>query len=155
MNKKEHLIHHLESDIQETLLTLKAAALESHSSSTGENSKAEGKYDTRGLEASYLAEAQAEQVKLLENQLERLKNLDLPDQPTSIILGTFVLITGESDEIGYLLLPVGAGKHIEYEGQSFTIVTPSSPVGQSILGKEEGDFIDHPVLTDAFVSEIW
>lgn len=155
MSNKANLIRTIESEIELQLNTLKAAALESHLSSTGDESKAEGKYDTRGLEASYLADAQAEQVDLLEEQLERLRNLEIPESPDQVVMGTLVLVTGDENELGYLLLPVGAGKTVEFEGQSFTVVTPESPVGAAIIGQEEGNFIHHPVLTNAFISEAW
>ena len=153
--QKKNLIAQIESELQTQLSTLKSAALESHKSSTSEESKAEGKYDTRGLEASYLAEAQAEQVTLLEEQLGRLKLMEIPEEPDSVLLGSLVLVAGEEDELGYFILPVGAGKHIEMEEQTFTVITPESPVGQSIFGKQEGEFISHPVLSEAFISEIW
>src|SRR3954454_18229812 len=49
--------------LQESLDVLEKAARASHAEATHESSKAENKYDTRGLEAAYLAGGQARVAK--------------------------------------------------------------------------------------------
>ncbi|MEI8341206.1 MAG: transcription elongation factor GreAB, partial [Verrucomicrobiota bacterium] len=52
------------------------AARMAHDEATHEQSKAENKYDTRGLEASYLAHGQARQMMEMEAAISTFKNMD-------------------------------------------------------------------------------
>ena len=58
MNKRL-LLKEIVTSLEETLALLEKAARASHAEATHESSKAENKYDTRGLEAAYLAGGQA------------------------------------------------------------------------------------------------
>src|SRR5580765_3539685 len=62
MNKTQ-LLKQIVARLSENLSTLENAARASHAEATHESSKAENKYDTRGLEAAYLAGGQARQAK--------------------------------------------------------------------------------------------
>src|SRR5664279_4878320 len=61
--KKTHLIEQIIASLTESVGVLEKAARASHEEATHESSKAESKYDTRGLEAAYLAGGQARQAK--------------------------------------------------------------------------------------------
>jgi hypothetical protein len=76
MNKKQ-IIKLFIDQISEELNSMKSAALNTYSEATQEESKAENKYDTRGLEASYLAGAQAKRVEELQAVLAVFKNFPL------------------------------------------------------------------------------
>src|SRR5690349_7752010 len=62
MNKTE-LLKQIVAVLAENLVVLDKAARASHFEATHESSKAENKYDTRGLEAAYLAGGQARAAK--------------------------------------------------------------------------------------------
>ena len=62
MNKGT-LIKQIIGSLTESLAVLEKAARASHEEATHESSKAESKYDTRGLEAAYLAGGQARQAR--------------------------------------------------------------------------------------------
>jgi hypothetical protein len=57
---------------------LEKAARASHAEATHESSKAESKYDTRGLEAAYLAGGQARQVKEILDSIKAYEALATP-----------------------------------------------------------------------------
>ena len=59
---KSELYELIRSELRVRLGRLTQAALDAHAAATDPGSKAEGKYDTRSLEASYLARGQAQQV---------------------------------------------------------------------------------------------
>ena len=61
--KKAHLVRQIIARLSESLSLLENAARASHAEATHESSKAENKYDTRGLEAAYLARGQSRQAK--------------------------------------------------------------------------------------------
>lgn len=154
---KAPLINQIISTLQKDLAVLRKAAAETHSDSTSAESKQESKYDTRGLEASYLAEAQAEQVNQLEqaiNKLQQLPACEL-DEDAPAALGAMVIVSTDKEDFQYMILPAGGGMELGYQGLSFTVVTPDSPIGTSLIGKTVGERITLPQQGSAFLSELW
>lgn len=88
MNKVA-LIAFIVEKLESELKALKAAALETYAAATGDESKPENKYDTRALEASYLAGAQAKRVRDTEGSLAVFRVLKPKTfLPSSIIEST-------------------------------------------------------------------
>lgn len=152
---KVQLISRVTKEQHERLTALKRAADETHANSTSEESKAEGKYDTRGLEASYLAEAQAEQVSLLEDAVKKLDTLDPEDEPDNVLAGSLVVVSSDEAELNYLILPAGGGMEFHENDESILVLSPTSPIGQILLGKEIGDTVDIPNHSSCYISEIY
>jgi len=151
-NLKQQVIIKLESD----LAGLKKAAAETRSVSSDDENKQEGKYDTRSIEASYLAEAQAEQATQIEESIFKLQNLIIPEEPDTAILGSIVILTdAEDNDLQFFLLPSGGGVSLEYEDQPLTVITPESPIGEKIITKALLDHIEDTPLGPVFVSEIY
>src|SRR5687767_13028441 len=67
------------SRLTDELDTLTRAALMARDEATNEESKAEGKYDTRGQEAAYLAEGQARLALELQETIAAYQMLTLPE----------------------------------------------------------------------------
>ncbi|MGJ8655046.1 MAG: hypothetical protein ACSHX6_01245 [Akkermansiaceae bacterium] len=146
------VIHQLQSD----LASLKKAAAETHSASTGNDNKAEGKYDTQSIEASYLADAQTQQAKQLEQAIYKLHNLTLTDDPDTAVLGSIVILTTEDDtDHQFFLLPSGGGITLEYEDSPLTVVTPESPIGEIIITNTIADHLPQTPIGPAYISEIY
>ena len=145
------VIHQLEAD----LAGLKKAAAETHSISTGDENKQESKYDTRSIEASYLADAQAAQAKSLEESIYKLRNLTLTDDPDTVILGSIVILSSETTEHQFFLLPAGGGITLEYENLPLTVITPESPIGEKIIATSIIDQLQLPTIGSVFISEIY
>src|SRR3954452_6187110 len=70
---KRRLIETIQAHLAEELATLMQAAKAAHEAATHEESKPEDQYDTRGLEASYLARGQAERLAQLQKLATILK----------------------------------------------------------------------------------
>src|SRR5580698_9376640 len=85
---KTLLIKKIIAGLNENLAVLEKAARASHAEATHESSKAESKYDTRGLEAAYLAGGQARQAKEILDSIklyEALTTRDFaPDEPIDL-----------------------------------------------------------------------
>lgn len=110
---------------------------------THEESKPENKYDTRGLEASYLARAQSERVldlKGLRNGLESLKIRDF-DSNQRIALTALINLESNGNHLWVLLLPKGGGQSFQHDGISIKVITPESPLGAQLLGKSVDDMV--------------
>jgi hypothetical protein len=74
---KQALVRKIVTQLVEELERNRRAAQTAHAEATHEQSKAENKYDTRGLEASYLAHGQARQMMEMETAILAFENMDL------------------------------------------------------------------------------
>jgi transcription elongation GreA/GreB family factor len=141
MNKKnliEHICQLLEKDLQ----IQKAAALATYEAATGEESKAENQYDTRGLEASYLAGAQAKRVGEIEEQLTIYKYLEIKDfnGQTPVAATALVELLDANDKKSKIfILPKGGGLSVQWQSQTLQVITPNSPLGEAVVGLKVGD----------------
>jgi hypothetical protein len=140
MNKRE-LLDRIVARLQAELELLTTAALATHAEATDEENKAEDKYDTRGLEASYLAHGQskaAEETALALTQFQTLVLRDFgPGEP--IGLGALVALDGSAR---YFIGPRAGGTEIELNDTSVLVITPQSPLGRQLLGRKQGDTLE-------------
>jgi transcription elongation GreA/GreB family factor len=143
MNKKEILAKFAER-IAADLAVFTAAANAAHEAATHEESKAEDQYDTRGLEASYLAGAQSKRAAELEGLLALYRFVDLKNfgPETPIASTALVELECEGKHHTYLMMPQGGGLHVEHEGKTVQIVTPQAPMGEALMGKRVGDSVE-------------
>ncbi len=143
MNKallQQQVCQQLEAD----LASLIAAAEAAHQAATHEESKAENKYDTRGLEASYLAAGQSRRVADIRRALSAWRILQLRpyDDAIGIQLGALVCLEAADGRRQRLLLgPDGAGLKLRDEQGEIVLISPHSPLGQQLLGQGPGDWI--------------
>src|SRR5436189_5733810 len=77
--KKSDLIERIIEALHERLAVLEKAARAAHAEATHESSKAENKYDTRGLEAAYLAGGQARQAREILESMKVYGSLHVKD----------------------------------------------------------------------------
>src|SRR6478609_11509289 len=75
--KKSDLLKRIVEVLHDSLAVLEKAARASHAEATHESSKAENKYDTRGLEAAYLAGGQARQAREILDAIKLYRSLPL------------------------------------------------------------------------------
>jgi transcription elongation GreA/GreB family factor len=132
------------SEISRDLQGIMASAKASHVEATHEQNKPENKYDTRALEASYLARGQSRQVAELENarhEYEALTPVDfLPDTPLDV--GALVMLEEHPQiETCYFLGPKAGGTEIAVAGTSVTVITPQSPLGRQLVGRKLGEVV--------------
>lgn len=140
MNKRrviEKVIEQLESDVA----LYRRAARSAFEEATDEQNKAENKYDTRGLEASYLARGQARQVAETEDALAQFRSMDWPafEAGMPISAGALVELERGREREWYLLAPWAGGKEIQHGKNEILVITPQSPLGRELVGKKQGD----------------
>ena len=107
---------------------------------THAEARAETKWDTCGLEQSYLARGLARQCEALAIQVEELrafKPTASSDKP--IGFGALIEIEMDGDRDLFFLLDCGGGTEAEVDGWKITVITPESPLGAVLLGKASGD----------------
>ncbi|HTI71102.1 MAG TPA: transcription elongation factor GreAB, partial [Candidatus Limnocylindria bacterium] len=140
MNKNllvRKIVAHLRGELE---LYFKAAR-DAHAEATHEQSKAENKYDTRGLEASYLARGQSRQALETEQAITAFETLHVKSfGPTDPIdLAACVEIQGKKDRSLYFLGPRAGGTEITHDKKEILVITPQSPLGKQLIGKRQGD----------------
>lgn len=144
MNKStfiESFINTLKRELETSI----ARAKESFEVATDDESRGDGKYDTRGLEASYLAGGQALQAKELGEALDRLEQLKtgfyLEVASKSICLGSLFEVSSGKSSDWYFMANDRGGLEIDHDGTTITILTLQSPLGSKLLGASVGDKI--------------
>jgi len=137
---KEEILHLIIKKLKKDLDTYFRAASSASDEATDEHNKPEGKYDTRGLEASYLAHGQAKQALQAKADIDSFETLILSDfdDGQTIDIGALVELRLEEESIYYFVGPASGGAEIEYNNQEISVVTPSSPIGKVLIGKTIG-----------------
>ena len=142
--EKKEIFSAVLEEVQREQNTLIQAALIAREAATHEESIAEDKYDTRGLEASYLAGAQAKKAQELQKTLYEMGIFKLKDlsKAEQVELGAIIrLDTPNKSQSMVFLLPWAGGTQILRGPLKIQVVTPASPLGREILGRaREDDF---------------
>lgn len=118
------------------------AAQRAYDTAVAKENEAENKYDTLGLEASYLAHGQSKRVSECEADLIKFKKIPVVDFSIkdSIGVGALVCIEDEQNNESFVFLsPVAGGLKIHFNHTEITMITPSSPIGKAITGCLVGD----------------
>lgn len=154
---KQKLLDALLKDLKSNLDSLVEAAFVAKEAATSEESKAENKYDTRGLEASYLAGAQAKRAEEFQSTIYKLQKLNFKmfDKNDVVTLSAIVkvVIDGEAGKY-FFLLPAAGGQKLTCEGETYHVITPESPVGRLFLGKKINDIFSVKTNLKEFEYEI-
>jgi hypothetical protein len=150
---KDRLLAAIRAELRARFDRLTRAAKDAHAAATDPGSKAESKYDTRSLEASYLAAGQARQVEELARDISLFDTAKLPtfaiDAPIDGGALVEVELAGESS--WFLLAPAAGGLEVIHDGLAITLLTPDSALYRNLLGLRVGDSREDPPL---FISEV-
>ena len=146
---KSTLLEKIRVELRAQLNRLTKAAMDAHAAATDPGSKAEGKYDTRSLEASYLAAGQARQVDELAESLRIFESLTtLPGftRQDPIDAGALVEVELRGETSHLLLVPAAGGLIIEEHGLEITLLSPASALYRKLLGMVADDALEEPAL---------
>lgn len=126
----------LETELEAVTREARAAA----SAATDPDSKAENKYDTRALEASYLARGQAQRVTELTDAVAAYRALaaNPPVIARAVIVGARVILDTPAGRADYFLGPAAGGTELKHDGREIILITTASPLGRQLLGKSAG-----------------
>ncbi|ABV37011.1 conserved hypothetical protein [Shewanella sediminis HAW-EB3] len=133
-------------------LSAEKAANQAHETATHSETVARSKYETFGLEASYLAHGQAQRVAQCSMDLKAFTELNLCafNDETPIGLGALVVIMDEKDDEQSLFIGPGAGGvkfSMKVDNQALAedvevmVITPSSPLGNALMGRMLDDTV--------------
>ena len=145
---KYKLLEAIRAELRARLERLNRAANEAHAAATDPGSKAESKYDTRNLEASYLAVGQAKQAAEIVESVRVFDHLTLPNfaRGSAVDAGALVETEMRGQKAFFLLVPSCGGMEVAADGVMATLLTPESVLYRSLLEQHVGDFIPGPDL---------
>ncbi|HSH09098.1 MAG TPA: hypothetical protein VK995_01830 [Oceanipulchritudo sp.] len=137
---KAGILKSLLAELEAELRRQQQANEKASAGATDSESRAETKWDTSGLEASYLARGHARQFALLSSHVQRLRNF----APASfdglpIGIGALVECVAEGQAFHLFLLDCGGGIELAIDGTEVTVITPESPIGNALSNKRQGD----------------
>lgn len=140
MNKRM-LIKKIVAKLTDELELYFRAAHAAHAEATHEQSKAENKYDTRGLEASYLARGQSKQAAELRLAIADFDKLEARKFGTGdgIDVGALVELEQRGERTFYFIGPRAGGTEVVQDKREVLIITPKSPLGEQLQGKKQGE----------------
>jgi transcription elongation GreA/GreB family factor len=117
------------------------AAQFARAEATHEQNKAENKYDTRGLEASYLAKGQSRQAAELESAIAEFEKLSTRPYTNGdpINLGALISLEVGGEKLFYFLGPRAGGTEVIHDRKEILVITPQSPLGEQLMGRKQGD----------------
>ncbi|HTD66295.1 MAG TPA: transcription elongation factor GreAB [Candidatus Limnocylindria bacterium] len=140
MNKPA-LIRKIIAQLTSELELLMKAARAAHAEATHESSKAENKYDTRGLEASYLARGQSKQAAEVAQAIQDFESLAVREfaAAEAIDVGALVELKSKSESAFYFIGPRAGGTEVVHEKQEVLVITPQSPLGAQLVERKQGD----------------
>ena len=140
MNKRA-IIQKITAKLVSELEIYFRAAQFSRAEATHESNKAENKYDTRGLEASYLARGQSKQAAELEAAIAEYEKLGVRKfaEGDAIAVGALVELAHGGENSYYFLGPRAGGTEVVHDRKEILVITPQSPLGEQLMGKKTGD----------------
>ena len=140
MNKRA-LIKKILARIQEELESYSKAARSAHAEATDEQNKAENKYDTRGLEAAYLAGAQSKQAAAAQQAIEDFSKMKLKEFSAAdpIDLSALVEVESRGEPTLFFIGPCKGGLEVTQSSREIIVLTPQAPLGQQLVGRKQGD----------------
>lgn len=132
---REELLGRLRAELDQ-LERAHQAALEG---ATHEEAKPENSKDTRALEQSYLARGQAMRVADARRAVADVAVM--PVEPAAgaarVAVGALVTTSEDDEERLVFVAPHGGGSVLA--GGRVHVVTPQSPLGRALVGRQEGD----------------
>jgi hypothetical protein len=157
---KRSLLQAVLAAIDAECATIASAVTIATDGATNDESKPEGKYDTRALEASYLAGAQSERLRELKASRDFLAGLPIKTFASGHAIGPSAVVTLEQEEQKslYFFIPMGGGHCVNAAHHKITTLTPQSPLGRAINGKRAGDEFTIEINGQErtyFICEVW
>ncbi|MSU37318.1 MAG: transcription elongation factor GreAB [Pedosphaera sp.] len=149
MIDKQILIHAILDELHRQFTRLCGAAEESRAGATDGENRSESKYDTRSIEANYLADGQSRQAEKVSLASAALQVLQLRAfGPGDVAgLGALVEVQMRDERMWFFLVPAAGGMEVTVDGNVITLITPEAPLGRQLMGARTGVRTKSPAST--------
>jgi transcription elongation GreA/GreB family factor len=154
---KNELLVLLRARVASRLEQLTSSQKAVQAGATHPDNKQEHAKDMRSTEASYLARGLAERVETMRDELRALELTRVRPFSPEDAAASGALVRLVDDRGGasiYFLSPAGAGEEIVVGGQTVVVITPRSPLGAELAGKECGDPVSVALPSGTLRAEI-
>ncbi len=125
------------------------AAKRAHEAATHEECVPDNKYATLGLEASYIAQGQANRAQEILRAIQQFRQLALVSfaEDDAIGMSAVVKLLDDGGGSRYVFVaPAAGGIEVDIAAVRVMVITPASPLGRELIGKCCGDVVD--LVTD-------
>ena len=122
-----------------------------YDTATDKESKAENKYDTFGLEASYLAHGQSQRVSECERDFRIFKQLTSQtfSNDDNVSVGALIQLEDDAGITQMIFLsPVAGGLKVSFKQWQITLITAAAPLGKALMNAYVGDDIEVELAAD-------
>jgi len=140
--------------LADALAAMASVAEDTRKGATHEENRSEGDKDMRATEQSYVARGQAMRTEQLAEEASRFTTVPVrhfgPDDRIGI--GCLVRARVDDEPRVFFVCAQGGGTELLIDGLAITVLTPASPAGRAITGKQAGDEVE---LLVAGKSRLW
>lgn len=139
---KEEVLEKIIATLTADLALFTRAARTAHAAATHAECLPDNKYDTTALEASYVAQGQANRAQDIRRALESYRNLELrpfSDKDPLRLTALITVAAEDSSSRHFFLGPAAGGLKLMVEAEECIVITPESTLGRALLGKYCGD----------------
>ena len=138
------ILQRIVAQLTHDLDVLFTAAKSAHAAAIHEENQPDNKYDTLALEASYVAQGQANRAQELRRSLDIYKQLKLPETGNDTVrLGSLVTLDDENGDSRHVFIgPAEGGMKISIDNNEIVVITPVSPLGRELIGRTIGDIVE-------------
>lgn len=141
---KDILLQIIIKQLNEDQQALLQAARAAHLAATDPENSPDNKYETLALESSYIAQGQANRALEIRQAIDLYRQLPLRNftDNDSVYLTALVVVEADSgSRKTFFLGPAAGGLKLSVDQEEVVVITPESPLGRDLLGKEIGDFV--------------
>jgi len=141
--QKREVLQSIIVQLQADLSVLEEAVNLARDTATHADCLGSSKYETMGLEASYLAQGQG--IRLLEVERALQYFTDLPLVPSHGVVGLsslFVLQDEQGNMQRLWLASEAGGLKVQCGDALITVITPKAPLGRAVMGKAMHDSVE-------------
>lgn len=134
----------LSAALQKALETMAHAAEDARKGATHEENRSEGDKDMRATEQSYVARGQAMRTEKLAEDVAHFLQVPVREygRDDRIGPGALVRVRVDDEPRVFFIVAQGGGTELVVDGVKITVLTPFSPAGKLLLGKEVGDELE-------------
>lgn len=154
-NKKE-ILSLFVAEIESKIEVIINAAEQARDTATHSESVAKSKYETFGLEASYLAHGQSLRAEQLMGQLQELKQTQLIQfqADDAISIGALVELVNQDQMARWVFLTNKANTQVSYNSKIISAISIDSPLAQALLGQRLDEEVVLNIAGDEVIYEI-
>ncbi len=138
---KHAVVDRILAELNSQLELARGASQEAAEYATHEEAKADSKWDTQGLEASYLAAGQAAQVLEIGKTIQVFHGYleDIHVARVRVEAGSLFEVNMNGMGNWFFLSSAGGGVSVGVDGKDVTVLTPKSPVAGRVMGRSVGE----------------